>query len=230
VKRTLFEIVQEILETLGRTLGVEVNAEELSVECKQSTQECTSGDVWWALRSALSYFKDRSRAFPFFRDFQGEPEPLTSDQISICLLEMAVLYHGGNLPAEKRHTYEHFTHCMPCSGDLTSVVVTFFVALEGHDFGTQFRILEQQQQEQLLHAIAHCAQGMPFRGAQGMPCRDPEQIAAVIGFLTRIGEVQRVEAARFLVERFGQGDPPTDEQLERAFAEFDGLPPPNQVN
>lgn len=222
MKRPLFEIKQELLLTLGRILGVTFDAEDCRGVCKHSTEECTSGDIWWALRSALAYFQDRCSAFPFFREFRGQPEELASDQVAICLLEMAILYHDGNRPQEKRHTYEHFTHCVPCSGDLTSVVVAFFDTLEGHDFGTQFASLEQQQHEQLLQAIAN--------SAQGIPCRDPDQITAVITFLTRIGDARRIDAARFLVERFGQKTAPTNEELERAFVEFEGSPPPNALN
>jgi hypothetical protein len=207
--------VRELLERLFVVIGKRHEVLDEWLKHSPLKRDVTGMSIWWALKSALAFFRDNTNAFPFFREFGDDPEELDATQVALCLVEMNILWHDGNKPEAKRKQYAHFGECGPCSHFLTHVTVLAFVhALEGCDFGTVFRRAEKARDQQIIGAVLEM---LPK-----VACGGERQAELVVKFLRQVGPEDVQRAAQHLVDRFGDltKGPPTDDELEKAFREF----------
>lgn len=224
MKRKMDEFVRELLETIARYAGPAFNLPDsfLGDVCKD--QEVDTNTIWWALRSALVFFRDNCQCFPFFREFGWQPEELTVDQVAICLLEMEILDQDGHKPEQERNTYAHFAGCGGCSTRLARTLSAWLDAVRGHDFGTAFRRFEQEREQVRLAWI--------LKNTPLLFCRNEKQAGIIERFLDGVEGARKELALHYLEERFGDPSKPrlTDEELEQVLKDFKDLGDPNALN
>jgi len=89
-------------------------------------KEVDGFEVWQALRDLYIWFKGRCESFPFSKTAVFlEPRDVDVPETASYLLEMTSLCHEGNLPAEQRHTANHYGKCEFHLGCYTDMIRAF---------------------------------------------------------------------------------------------------------